>query len=145
MKQLVLLFVHLILLPEAREYAALLIDRLLFGRLLDLQLKMQNLGHQLSKTFWVTVICMWMPRLHNCSSFFNRQVTVRGRTRERPNDQGWATKRRNNRRYAVFATSNDFKVRRASSSLCGHSFVSLGAADYVAPIRQKKGTSLNGT
>jgi|TARA_B110000971_G_scaffold182130_1_gene189151 hypothetical protein len=63
MKQLVLLFVHLILLPEAREYAALLIDRLLFGRLLDLELKMQNLGHQLSKTFWVTAICMWMPRL----------------------------------------------------------------------------------
>ena len=56
MKQLVLLFVHLILLPEAREYAALLIDRLLFGRLLDLELKMQNLGHQLSKTFWVTAI-----------------------------------------------------------------------------------------
>ena len=56
MKQLVLFFVHLILLPEAREYAALLIDRLLFGRLLDLQLKMQNLGHQLSKTFWVTAI-----------------------------------------------------------------------------------------
>ena len=63
MKQLVLFFVHLILLPEAREYAALLIDRLLFGRLLDLQLKMQNLGHQLSKTFWVTAIGMWIPRL----------------------------------------------------------------------------------
>jgi hypothetical protein len=34
MKQLVLFFVHLILLPEAREYATPLIDRLLFGRLL---------------------------------------------------------------------------------------------------------------
>jgi hypothetical protein len=63
MEQLVLFFVHLILLPEAREYAAPLIDRLLFGRLLDLQLKMQNLGNQLSKTFWVTAIGMWMPRL----------------------------------------------------------------------------------
>jgi hypothetical protein len=56
MKQLVLFLVHLILLPEARAYAALLVDRLLFGRLLDLQLKMQNSGHQLSKTFWVTAI-----------------------------------------------------------------------------------------
>jgi hypothetical protein len=63
MTQLVLFFVHLILLPEAREYAALLIDQLLFGRLLDLQLKIQNLGHQLSKTFWVTAIGMWMPCL----------------------------------------------------------------------------------
>jgi hypothetical protein len=34
MKQLVLFFVHLIILPEACEYAASLIDRLLFGRLL---------------------------------------------------------------------------------------------------------------
>jgi hypothetical protein len=66
----VLFFVHLILLPEAREYAASLIDRLLFGRLLDLQLKMQNLmGHQLSKTFWVTAIGMWMPRPY--SRFFS--------------------------------------------------------------------------
>jgi hypothetical protein len=63
MKQLVLFFVHLILLPGAREYAALVIDRLLFGRLLDLQLKMQYLGYQLSKTFWVTAIGMWIPRL----------------------------------------------------------------------------------
>jgi hypothetical protein len=26
---------------------------------------MQNLGHQLSKTFWVTAIGMWMPRPYN--------------------------------------------------------------------------------
>jgi hypothetical protein len=70
MNQLVLFFVHLILLPEVREYAASLIGRLLFGRLLaSLQLKMQNLGHQLSKTFWVTAIGMWMPRPYN--SFFH--------------------------------------------------------------------------
>jgi hypothetical protein len=25
----------------------------------------QNLGHQLSKTFWVTAIGMWMPRPYN--------------------------------------------------------------------------------
>jgi hypothetical protein len=68
MNQLVLFFVHLILLPEA------LIDRLLFGRLLDLQLKMQNLGHQLSKTFWVTAIGMWMPRPYN--SFFSSTSCV---------------------------------------------------------------------
>jgi hypothetical protein len=65
MNQLVLFFVHLILLPEAREHAVPLIDRLLFGRLLDLLLKMQNLGHQLSKTFWVTAVGMWMPRPYN--------------------------------------------------------------------------------
>ena len=70
MKQLVLFFVHLILLPEAREYAALLIDRLLFGRLLDLELKMQNLGHQLSKTFWVTAVGMWMPDATPLKQFF---------------------------------------------------------------------------
>jgi hypothetical protein len=63
MKQLVLFFVHSVLLPEAREYAAPLTGRLLFGRPLDLQLKMQNLVHQLSKTFWVAAIgMMWMPR-----------------------------------------------------------------------------------
>jgi hypothetical protein len=67
MTQLVLSFVHRAfdLVPEAREYAASLIDRLLFGRLLDLQLKMQNLGHQLLKTSWVTAIGMWMPRRLN--------------------------------------------------------------------------------
>jgi hypothetical protein len=61
MKQLVLFFVHLLLLPEVREYAAPLTDRLLFGRPLDQQPKMKNLGHQLSKTFLVTAIVMWMP------------------------------------------------------------------------------------